>query len=135
MSAKKSSDSKFTEMTAKPKRSPKTPKQAKAPSLQVEAPSENEAEERIWRFRLFVAGQSPKSLLAYSNLKKICEKYLKDQYVIELIDLVKEPALAKQYQIVAVPTLVRQLPEPMKRLIGDLSDHQRTLAGMDLHIA
>lgn len=88
-----------------------------------------------WLLRLFVAGQSPKSLLAYSNLKKICEKYLKGKYHIELVDLVKEPHLAQVHQIVAVPTLVRQLPEPVKRVIGDLSNHERALVGMDLQLA
>ena len=92
-------------------------------------------EESQWLLRLFVAGQSPKSLQAYSNLKTICEKYLPGQYRIELVDLLKEPHLAKDHQIVAVPTLVRQLPEPVKRVIGDLSNHERALVGMDLRVA
>lgn len=83
--------------------------------------------------RLFVAGQSPKSLAAYANLKRICEQYLPGKYRIELVDLIKEPHLAQAHQIVAVPTLVRQLPEPVKRVIGDLSNHERALVGMDLN--
>ncbi|MDB6078767.1 MAG: KaiB domain protein [Akkermansiaceae bacterium] len=93
------------------------------------------AEEPSWHLRLFVAGQSPKSLLAYSNLKKICDQYLSGKYRIELVDLIKEPHLAQAHQIVAVPTLVRQLPEPIKRVIGDLSNRERALVGMDLHVA
>ena len=85
-----------------------------------------------WLLRLFVAGQSPKSLLAYANLKKICEQHLAGKYRIELVDLVKEPHLAQIYQIVALPTLIRQIPEPIRRLVGDLSNYERALVGMDL---
>lgn len=82
--------------------------------------------------RLYVAGQTPKSLAAISNLKKICEKYVSARYRIEVIDLLKNPALARDHQILAIPTLVRQLPVPISKIIGDLSDTERVLVGLDL---
>lgn len=85
-----------------------------------------------WRLRLYVAGQSPKSLTAFANLKRICEEHLQGQYAIEVIDLLVSPQLAKGDRILAVPTLIRQIPEPMKRIIGDLSNTQRVLVGLDL---
>lgn len=85
-----------------------------------------------WVLRLYVAGQTPKSVTAFSNLKKLCEEHLEDRYAIEVIDLSKQPHLAQKDQIVAMPTLVRKLPEPVKRLIGDLSNFERVLAGMEL---
>lgn len=85
-----------------------------------------------WVLRLYVAGQTPKSVTAFSNLKKLCEEHLEDRYAIEVIDLSKQPHLAQKDQIVALPTLVRKLPEPVKRLIGDLSNFERVLAGMEL---
>jgi circadian clock protein KaiB len=90
-----------------------------------------EAAER-WELRLYVAGQTPKSLAAFANLQKLCETHLKGQYRIEVIDLLVHPELARQDQIVAIPTLIRKLPPPMKRIIGDLSDKERTLVGMEL---
>lgn len=92
------------------------------------------AEERpkTWELRLYTAGQTPKSMLAFSNLKKICEEHLKGQYTIEIIDLVKNPQLAAGDQIFAVPTLVRRLPPPLRRIIGDLSNTERVLIGLDL---
>jgi circadian clock protein KaiB len=84
--------------------------------------------------RLYVAGQTPKCLRAFSNLKRICEEYLTDRYRIEMIDLMENPALARGDQILAVPTLVRRMPEPVKKIIGDLSNTQRVLAGLDLGI-
>src|SRR6201746_1314534 len=86
----------------------------------------------IWQLRLYVAGQSPKSLRAFANLKKLCEEHLPGRYRIEVVDLMKNPQLAVGHQILAVPTLVRKLPSPMKKIIGDLSDHERALVGMDL---
>jgi circadian clock protein KaiB len=80
-----------------------------------------------WHLRLYVAGHTPRSLAAMTNLRKICEEHLAGQYIIEVIDLVKNPQLAAGDQIFAIPTLVRALPEPMKRIIGDLSDAARTL--------
>lgn len=85
-----------------------------------------------WKLRLYVAGQTPKSLSAFSNLKKLCEKHMAGMYDIEVIDLMVNPQLAAGDQIVAVPTLVRRLPEPLKRIIGSLTDEQKFLVGMDI---
>lgn len=85
-----------------------------------------------WDLRLYVAGQTPKSLLALANLKKYCEEHLAGRYHIEVVDLIEHPQLAEGDQIVAVPTLVRKLPPPMKRIIGDLSNKERVLVGLDL---
>src|SRR5262245_9749809 len=86
----------------------------------------------LYKLRLYVAGQTPKSLAAFANLKRLCEEYLPDRYQIEVIDLVENPALAAGDQILALPTLVRKLPEPLKRIIGNLSDTNKFLVGMDL---
>ncbi len=86
----------------------------------------------VWQLRLYVAGQTPKSLAAFSNLKKICEDHLKGQYRIEVIDLVERPLLSRGDQIVAIPTLVRKLPVPVRKIIGDLSNTERVLVGLDL---
>ncbi len=85
-----------------------------------------------YQLRLYVAGQTPKSLAAFANLKKICEENLHGKYQLEVIDLVKKPQLAKGDQILAIPTLVRRMPEPVKRIIGDLSNTERVLVGIDL---
>jgi circadian clock protein KaiB len=90
---------------------------------------------RLWQLRLYVAGQTPKSLTAFSNLKNLCERRLKSRYAIEVIDLVEQPQLSKVDQILAIPTLVRKLPQPVRRVIGDLSDTQRVLVGLDLRPA
>ncbi|GAC1620847.1 MAG: hypothetical protein PVS2B2_14890 [Candidatus Acidiferrum sp.] len=82
--------------------------------------------------RLYIAGQTPKSLAAISNLKKICVEHLKDQYRIEVVDLVKNPALARDHQILAIPTLVRSLPIPIRKIIGDLSDTEKVVVGLDI---
>ena len=84
--------------------------------------------------RLYVAGQTPKCLRAFANLKKICEQYLTNRYRIEMIDLLEDPALARGDQILAVPTLVRRMPEPVKKIIGDLSNTQRVLAGLEVPV-
>ncbi len=81
---------------------------------------------------LYVAGQTPKSLIAFANLKKVCEKHLEGQYRIEVVDLVEQPQLARRHQIVAIPTLVRKLPEPIRRIIGDLSDTEKVLVGLQI---
>lgn len=86
----------------------------------------------IWELRLYVAGQTPKSMTAFANLKKLCEEHLKGKYRIEVIDLLKNPQLAKGDQIFAIPTLVRKLPQPLKKVIGDLSNTERVLVGLDL---
>jgi len=86
----------------------------------------------IWNLRLYVAGQTPKSVAALANLKKLCEKHLKFKYSIELIDLLDNPQLAKGDQILAIPTLVRKLPVPIRKIIGDLSNTERVLVGLDI---
>lgn len=88
--------------------------------------------EAVWALRLYVAGQTPKSLAAFANLKRICEEHLAGKYHIEVVDLMKNPTLAKGDQILALPTLVRKLPEPVRKIIGDLSNTQRVLVGLDL---
>ena len=85
-----------------------------------------------WELRLYVAGQTAKSLLAFANLKRICEEHLGGRYQIEVVDLMKDPELAKGDQIFALPTLVRKLPEPVRKIIGDLSNTERVLVGLDL---
>ena len=93
----------------------------------------DEAEEcEIWELRLYVAGQTPKSIEAFSNLKRICETHLEGKYCIEVIDLVENPGLAKGDQIFALPTLVRKLPEPVKKIIGTLADEEKVLVGLDI---
>jgi len=96
--------------------------------------SRGESEEKVktWELRLYVAGQTSKSIAAFSNLKKLCEEHLQGQYRIEVIDLLQNPALAKGDQIFAIPTLVRKLPEPIKKIIGDLSNKERVLVGLNL---
>jgi circadian clock protein KaiB len=85
-----------------------------------------------WNLRLYVAGQTPKCIAAFANLKKLCEERLGGNYSIEVIDLLKKPQLASGDQILAIPTLVRRLPPPIKKIIGDLSDTERVLVGLDL---
>jgi circadian clock protein KaiB len=86
----------------------------------------------LWELRLYTAGQTPKSILAFNNLKRICEEHMPGRYQIEVIDLLRNPRLAKEDQIVAIPTLVRKLPQPLRKIIGDLSDTERTLVGLQL---
>lgn len=88
-----------------------------------------------WQLRLYVAGQTPKSLTAFANLKRICEEHMPGKYEIEIIDLVKNPTLARGDQILALPTLVRKLPTPVRKIIGDLSNTERVLVGLDLRPA
>jgi circadian clock protein KaiB len=85
-----------------------------------------------WDLKLYIAGQTPKSLTAFSNLKRFCEENVPGKYHIEVIDLAKNPQLAKTDQILAIPTLVRKLPSPLRKIIGDLSDKQKILLGFDL---
>jgi circadian clock protein KaiB len=89
-------------------------------------------EEFQWKLRLYVAGETQRSLTAFANLKNICEEHLANRYSIEVVDLSKQPQLAQTDQIVALPTLVRKLPPPVRRIIGDLSNHERVMVGMDL---
>jgi circadian clock protein KaiB len=88
--------------------------------------------QKTYQLRLYVAGQTPKSLAAFANLKKICDEHMPGQYEIEVIDLLKKPQLASGDQILAIPTLVRKLPSPIKKIIGDLSNTERVLVGLDL---
>jgi circadian clock protein KaiB len=90
------------------------------------------ASARLWQLRLYVAGQTSKSLTAFSNLKQICENHLKGRYYIEVIDLLEQPQLSRGDQILAIPTLVRKLPQPVRKIIGDLSNTERVLVGLDL---
>ena len=90
---------------------------------------------QTYQLRLYVAGQTPKSVLAFTNLKQICDKHLEGRYEIEIIDLVEHPQLASGDQILAIPTLVRRLPEPVQKIIGDLSNTERVLVGLDLRPA
>jgi circadian clock protein KaiB len=89
----------------------------------------------IWELRLYVAGKTSKSVAAFENLERICEEYLSGKYTIEVVDLLEHPRLARDDQIVAIPTLVRKLPEPIRKVIGDLSDVERTLVGLQLRPA
>lgn len=91
--------------------------------------------EKAWALRLYVAGQTPKSVAALGNLKRLCETHLAGRYQIEIIDLLKNPRLAAGDQILAVPTLVRKLPVPIKKIIGDLSNEERVLVGLDVQPA
>src|SRR5215212_2137401 len=95
-------------------------------------PAAPEEKNERWNLRLYVAGQTPRSLTAFANLKRLCEEHLAGRYEIEVIDLMKNPQRAHSDQIVALPTLVRKLPEPLKRVIGDLSNFERVVIGMEL---
>lgn len=95
-------------------------------------PVKSAPDEEVWILKLYVAGQTPKSIAAFANLKKICEEHLHGKYRIKIIDLMKNPMLAKGDQIIAVPTLVRYLPPPVKKLIGDLANTQRVLVGLNI---
>jgi circadian clock protein KaiB len=101
-------------------------------SANVSSSVSSGAKPREWVLRLYIAGQTPKSLAAISNLRRICDEHLASQYDIEIVDLLKNPQLAEGDKIIAIPTLVRRLPEPMRRIIGDLSDTEKTLIGLQL---
>ena len=87
---------------------------------------------RTWQLRLYVAGQTPKSITALANLRRLCEGHLAGRYRLEVVDLVNQPHLARRDDIVVVPTLVRQLPPPLRKIIGDLSNLERVLVGLDV---
>jgi len=89
-------------------------------------------QDEVWQLKLYVAGQTPKSLTAFANLKKICEEHLAGKYSIEIIDLLQNPKLAEGDQILAVPTLVRRLPQPLRKIIGDLSNTERVIVGLNI---
>ena len=96
---------------------------------------EEEGLDETWELRLYVAGQTPKSVTALVNLRKYCEQHLKGRYKIEVIDLLVNPQLAEGDQILAIPTLVRKVPEPIRKIIGDLSNEERVLVGLDVRPA
>jgi circadian clock protein KaiB len=110
----------------------KTTKKSSNKAVKPTAAASEDGDHNSWKLRLYVAGQTPKSLTAFANLKRLCEEHLAGRYEIEVIDLVKKPQLAQNDQILAIPTLVRKLPEPIKRIIGDLSNLERVMVGMDL---
>ncbi|HSL54249.1 MAG TPA: circadian clock KaiB family protein [Pyrinomonadaceae bacterium] len=111
----------------------KTPtKKQRQKSTNGRPPQAASGDANRWNLRLYVAGQTPRSLTAFKNLKDICEEYLKGQYHIEVIDLMDNPTLARGDQILAVPTLVRKLPQPIRKIIGDLSNTERVLVGLDI---
>ena len=89
-------------------------------------------QEETWELRLYVAGQTPKSVMALANLRQYCEEHLQGRYQLEVIDLLQNPQLAEGDQILAIPTLVRKVPVPMRKIIGDLSNVERVLVGLDI---
>ena len=103
--------------------------------VDVELRTGSNDESETWELRLYIAGQTPRSVIAFANLKKLCEEHLSGRYKIEVIDLVQYPQLAAGDQIVAIPTLVRRLPEPLRRIVGDLSNTERALVGLQLRPA
>lgn len=103
-----------------------------APQPLADIPVTAEADPGMWELRLYVAGKTARSVAAFDNLTKLCQEHLPGQYRIEVVDLLVHPQLAKGDQIVAIPTLVRKLPEPIRKVIGDLSNVERTLVGLQL---
>ncbi len=110
-------------------------KTAKKPAAKTRAKAAKKGDPSVWDLRLYVAGQTQKSIAAFGNLRNICEEHLAGRYRIEIIDLLKNPKLAQGDQILAIPTLVRKLPPPIKKIIGDLSDKQRVVVGLDIRPA
>jgi circadian clock protein KaiB len=128
-------------VTKKPRQSAKAVKARSAPAGKRASAPRSAARSRtkgasdaseVWDLRLYVAGQTPRSLAAFHNLKQICEEHLSGKYRIEVVDLLENPKLARDDQIVAIPTLVRKLPEPIRKIIGDLSDRLPVLVGLQL---
>ena len=117
----------------------KTAKLDKQPPLSLQdisaQKSPHQPDADVWNLRLYVAGQTPRSIAAFANLKRLCEEHLSGRYNIEVVDLVKHPQLAAGDQIVAIPTLVRKLPEPLRKIVGDLRDTERALVGLQLRPA
>ena len=131
----KSAQSKSPPVKSKlPKATPTKTAATKAPEIKAKPPKEKPAkiEGDTYLLRLYVAGKTPKCLAAFVNLKKICEEHLAGKYRLEVIDLLENPTLASGDQILAIPTLVRRLPEPMRKIIGDLSNTERVLIGLDV---
>jgi circadian clock protein KaiB len=111
---------------------PKSPAKKPRQTKNGHQPQKQGEDSSSWNLRLYVAGQTPRSLTAFKNLKDICEAHLKGKYHIEVIDLMENPTLARGDQILAVPTLVRKLPQPIRKIIGDLSNTERVLVGLDI---
>ena len=101
----------------------------------AEQKSREQSDAKEWNLRLYVAGQTPRSIAAFANLKRLCEEHLSGRYTIEIVDLLKHPQLAAGDQIVAIPTLVRKLPEPLRKIVGDLRDTERALVGLQIRPA
>jgi circadian clock protein KaiB len=103
-----------------------------APAAGYADDADGDVEGLVWDLRLYVAGQTPKCLTAFANLKRMCEEHLEGKYRITVVDLLQQPQLAEGDQILAIPTLVRRLPTPLRKVIGDLSNQERVLVGLDL---
>lgn len=112
-----------------------TPTEQQPPTLQELAENKDPTTNETWELRLYVAGQTPRSIAAFANLKKMCEEHLAGRYNIEVVDLLKHPQLAAGDQILAIPTLVRKLPQPLRKIVGDLRDTERALVGLQLRPA
>jgi circadian clock protein KaiB len=124
---------KTSQTKPRPAKAAKATTKAASPSAESKLEFDPAADEDgNYSLRLYVAGQTPKSIAAFANLKRLCEEYLPGRYRIEVIDLMENPQLAAGDQILALPTLVRKLPSPLKRIIGNLSDKEKFLVGMDL---
>lgn len=106
------------------------PNQSVKPNKSLKSKTNKDSDK--WILRLYIAGQTPKCIKAFSNLKKICEEQLEGKYSIEVIDLLVNPQLSREHQILAIPTLVRKLPVPVRKIIGDLSDTEKVLVGLDI---
>jgi circadian clock protein KaiB len=109
-----------------------TPTKKARASKNGHSPQSDSSKRERWNLRLYVAGKTPRSMTAFQNLKNICEEHLKGKYHIEVVDLLENPTLARGDQILAIPTLVRKLPQPIRKIIGDLSDTERVLVGLDI---
>ncbi len=115
------------------KQSERSKKKEDSPLSLQEISERNEpGANEVWQLRLYVAGQTPRSVAAFANLKRICEEHLAGRYNIEVVDLVKHPQLAAGDQILAIPTLVRKLPQPLRKIVGDLRDTERALVGLQI---
>ena len=109
-----------------------TPDKDKQPASFDQWIEDGSEDATVWELRLYVAGKTPKSVTALKNLQNICEEYMPGRYRIEIIDLIEHPHMARGDQILAIPTLVRKLPEPARKIIGDLSNTERVLVGLDI---
>jgi len=114
---------------------PEKKKETKPLSLQEIKEKNEPAANEVWQLRLYIAGQTPRSVAAFANLKRICEDHLAGRYEIEVVDLMKHPQLAAGDQILAIPTLVRKLPQPLRKIVGDLRDTERARVGLQIRPA